>query len=147
MDVVYKKISEDMLKEIIEVFIEAFNSEPWNDSWTVKTSYKRLYPIVLTEGFLGLSAYQDNKMCGFVMGYFEQYCDEKQFVIKEFAIRNVGRGQGVGSKLLMEFEQRLREKGVKKITLLTLKGNLTEHFYEKSGFETDNKIIFMDKTL
>lgn len=147
MDAVYKKISKDMLNEIIEVFIEAFNSEPWNDSWTIQTSYKRLSPIIITEGFFGLSAYQDNKMCGFIMGYFEQYCDEKEFVIKEFAIRNAGRGQGIGSQLLMEFEKRLREKGVKKITLLTLKGNLTEHFYEKNGFKTNNKITFMDKSL
>lgn len=147
MYVVYKKISEDMLKEISELFMEAFNSEPWNDSWTIQTAYKRLYPIILTEGFLGLSAYQDNKMCGFVMGYFEQYCNEKEFTIKEFAIRNAGRGQGIGSQLFMEFEKRLSEKGVKKITLLTLKGNLTEHFYEKNGFKTNHKITFMDKKL
>ncbi len=48
------------------------------------------------------------------MGFFEQYCDEKEFIIKEFAIRNMGRGRGLGSQLLMEFEKRLREMGVKK---------------------------------
>lgn len=147
MDIVYKKISEDMLDEIIELFIETFNSEPWNDNWTIQTSFKRLHPIVLTEEFLGLSAYQDNRICGFVMGFFEQYCDEKEFLIKEFAIKNTDRGRGFGSQLLMEFERRLREKGVKKITLLTLKGNLTEHFYEKNGFKTNLKMAFMDKVI
>lgn len=147
MDIVYKKISEDMLDEIIELFIETFNSEPWNDNWTIQTSFKRLHPIVLTEEFLGLSAYHDNRICGFVMGFFEQYCDEKEFLIKEFAIKNTDRGRGFGSQLLMEFERRLREKGVKKITLLTLKGNLTEHFYEKNGFKTNPKMAFMDKVI
>jgi aminoglycoside 6'-N-acetyltransferase I len=147
MDVVYKKISEDMLDEIIELFVETFNSQPWNDNWTVQTSSKRLCPIIFTEGFFGLSAYQDNKICGFTMGFFEQYCDEKEFIIKEFAIRNMGRGRGLGSQLLMEFEKRLREMGVKKIILLTLKGNLTEHFYEKNGFKTNTKMAFMNKTI
>ncbi len=44
MDVVYKKISEDMLDEIIELFVETFNSQPWNDNWTVQTSSKTIMP-------------------------------------------------------------------------------------------------------
>lgn len=147
MDFVYKNISEDMLDEMIELFIETFNSKPWNDSWTIRTASKRLCPMVHTQEFLGLSAYQDNKICGFVMGFFEQYCDGIEFTIKEFAVRNTGRGRGLGSQLFMEFEKRLREMGVKKITLLTLKGNLTEHFYQKNGFQTNPQIAFMDKTI
>ena len=147
MSFVYKKISGDMLDEIIELFVETFNSKPWNDSWTKNTASKRLCPMVHTEEFWGLSAYQDNKICGFVMGVFEQYCDEIEFTIKEFAVKNTGRGQGLGSQLFIEFEKRLREMGVKKIALLTLKGNLTEHFYEKNGFQSNRQITFMEKTI
>jgi ribosomal protein S18 acetylase RimI-like enzyme len=147
MSFVYKKISEDMLDEIIELFIETFNSEPWSDNWTTKTASKRLSPMTHTDVFFGLAAYQENKMCGFVMGVFEQYCDEIEFSIKEFAVKNTGRGQGLGSQLFGEFEKELMKMGVKKITLLTLKGNLTEHFYEKNGFQTSNEITFMDKTI
>lgn len=147
MNLVYKKTNEDMLDEIIALFIETFNSEPWNDSWTIKTASKRLRPMFCLEEFWGLCAYQDNKICGFIMGYFEQYCDEIEFTIKEFAVKNSGRGKGIGSQLFVEFEKELRKMEVKKISLLTLKGDLTERFYEKHGFQTNLQIAFMDKIL
>lgn len=147
MDFVYKRISEDMLVEIVELFIESFNSLPWNDNWTTETACKRLYPLVHTEGFWGLCAYLDSKMCGFVMGVFEQYCDEVEFSIREFAVKNTGRGQGLGSQLFKELEKDLTKMGVKRIKLLTLKGNLTERFYEKNGFHTNSKIAYMHKTI
>jgi ribosomal protein S18 acetylase RimI-like enzyme len=103
--------------------------------------------MVNFEDFYGLCVYQDNIICGFIMGFFEQYCDGLEFTIKEFAIRNSGRGQGIGSQLYGEFETRLKDMNVKRITLLTLRGNLTEHFYIKNGFQTNEQIAFMGKTI
>lgn len=114
MGFVYKKIREDIPDEMIQLFIETFNSQPWNDNWTVQTASKRLCPMARTEKFFGLGVYQDNKLYGFVMGFFEQYCDGVEFTIKEFAVKNTERGQGVGSQLFMEFEKRLKEMDVKR---------------------------------
>lgn len=147
MNLIYKKISDDILDEIMELFVETFRSEPWNECWTVKTAAKRLHPMVNYEEFFGLCAYRDHVICGFIFGFFEQSCDGLEFMIKEFAVKNTGRGQGIGSQLYEEFEKRLREMNVKKITLLTLKGNLTEHFYLKNGFQTSAQMAFMDKTI
>ena len=39
------------------------------------------------------------------------------------------------------------ERNIKEIMLMTLRGNATEHFYEKNGFETEKDLIFMKKQL
>lgn len=147
MNFLYKQIDSNMVDEIVELYIESFNSPPWNDNWTSETAYKRLFPLIGADRFWGLCAHKEGKMCGFIMGVFEQYCDDTEFAIKEFSVKNTGRGQGIGSKLFLELETRLRNIGVSRITLLTLRGNLTEHFYEKNGFRTDSKIICMNKIL
>ena len=79
------------------------------------------------------------------MGWFEQYCNDKEFAIREFAVRNTGRGKGIGSKLYSEFEDRMLKASVKKITLLTLRGDLTERFYKKNGFQVSDAIVQMEK--
>lgn len=40
MGFIYMKISEYILDEIIELFVENFNSEPWNDKWKRKQLLK-----------------------------------------------------------------------------------------------------------
>lgn len=143
----YKVVNEHMLNEMISLYVETFNTEPWNDSWTADTALQRINAVLHADGFYGLAMYQNNIMCGFILGWFEQYCETREFAIREFAIRNTGRGQGLGTKLYAELEQKLKNDGVNKITLLTLKGVLTEHFYEKNGFQTSKEIILMSKTI
>ncbi|MBS5886465.1 MAG: GNAT family N-acetyltransferase [Clostridium sp.] len=143
----YRSVDNSILEELVALFIETFNAEPWNDEWTVATAEKRLSALLNSKEFYGLTAYMNDKLCGFILGWFEQYCNEKEFVIREFAVRNVARGQGIGSKLYNEFEERISKKSIKKITLLTLRGALTEGFYNKNGFQESNSIIQMEKNI
>lgn len=143
----YRVVGKSMLKELTDLFVETFNAEPWYDNWTKKTAEKRLTAVLNAEDFYGLAAYQDDLMCGFILGWFELYCDSKEYTIKEFAVRNTDRGQGIGTKLYTEFEKRVEKQGACGITLLTLKGDLTEHFYQKNGFQVEEEIIFMKKKI
>ena len=82
-----------------------------------------------------------------IFGFAEQFYDGVLFEIKEFCVKNASRGNGIGSAIYREFEKRLRERNIKEIMLMTLRGNATEHFYEKNGFETEKDLIFMKKQL
>lgn len=38
----YREIHIEDIKELVEIYIEAFNAPPWNDKWTIETASKRL---------------------------------------------------------------------------------------------------------
>lgn len=142
---IYKEVNINSIEELVPVYIETFNSAPWNDDWTMETATKRLHQIISIEDFYGLSIYKNNQLCGVILGNEQQYCNEKLFEIKEFFIKNSIRGKGIGSILFTEFKERLREKDIDKIILLTLNSDDTKKFYEKHGFKIEKDMIFMSE--
>ena len=69
----YEEITIDHLDKLAELYVETFNSEPWNDEWTVYTAKKRLHQMINTEDLFGLCAYQEGDMCGAILGCMEQF--------------------------------------------------------------------------
>jgi len=67
--------------------------------------------------------------------------DNKKGQIRYMAVREGFRGQGIGKKILKKLENKLKEKGVKKVILNARENALK--FYEKAGY----KIIKQGHTL
>jgi predicted N-acetyltransferase YhbS len=143
----YKELSKEHIREIAEIYVDAFNSEPWNDKWTIESASKRISQMVNCEGFDGLVAYEEEKLIGMILGNHEYYYDAMIFQIKEFCVDLKIKGAGIGSKLLGEFIMRLKTKGIDRITLVTLRSQETEGFYKKHGFETIDDMTLMGKEI
>ena len=143
----YEEMTESHLDELAELYVETFNEVPWNDEWTFETARKRLYMMLHTEVSFGLCVYRKGQMCGAALGAMEQFYDGLMFEVKEYWVKNELRGKGIGSKLFAEMEERLRERDVKNIILITAKGDTTEHFYHKQGMGTDPDMVFMTKRI
>ena len=80
-----------------------------------------------------------------ILGEDEQYFDGVIFNIKEFCVRNVLRGKGIGTELLAEFERNLKGMGIRETVLMT---NLEdEDFYKKRGFHRSRGVIYMGKEM
>lgn len=143
----YKEITKDYIRDIAEVYIEAFNSEPWNDEWTIESASKRISQMINCEGFDGLVAYEEEKLIGMILGNHEYYYDAMLFQIKEFCVAPQVKGTGVGAKLLDEFTIRLKAKEIDRIILLTSRTNATEGFYRKHGFNSFEDMVMMGKEI
>ena len=143
----YKNITLGDVKDLAEMYVETFNSEPWNDRWTIDTASKRLHQMINVEDFCGILARKNGILCGMILGSKEQYFDGTMFNIKEFCVKNEMRGKGLGTEIYKEFEIRMKEEGVSEIILFTSKGDYTEHFYHKQGLETYNDLTLMGKQL
>ena len=143
----YKNISLDDVNDLAEMYVETFNSEPWNDKWTIDTASKRLHQMINVEDFCGISARKNDVLCGMILGSKEQFFDGMMLNIKEFCVKNGMRGQGIGSEIFKEFEIRMKAEGIKEIILFTSKGDFTEHFYRKQGLESYSGLTFMGKQL
>ena len=143
----YEIMSGLHLKEISEMYVEAFNAPPWNDKWTTDLVAKRLSQMINCEGSYGLLCFEDNALCGMILGNHEVFFDCMHFNIKEFCVRLNLRGKGIGSALLKEFENHLLERGIDETYLFTSKTDETEMFYQNRGYESWNSIVMMGKRL
>lgn len=143
----YKIITLDDVKDLAEMYVETFNSEPWNDRWTIDTASKRLHQMINVEDFCGILARKNGVLCGMILGSKEQFFDGIMLNIKEFCVKNEMRGQGLGTEIFKEFEVRIKEEGVKEIILFTSRGDYTENFYHKLGLESYSELTFMGKQL
>ncbi len=146
-DMHYEEIVLQHLEELAALYVETFNAEPWNDEWTIDTAKKRLQQIINTEDSYGLCIYQNSLMCGAILGNMEQFYSGIMFNIKEFWIKNGMRGNGIGTQLFQELENRLKDKDVNEIILFTSKGDFTEHFYHKQNMKSNSDMVFMTKQL
>lgn len=70
----YREINMSNIEELVPVYIETFNSPPWNDGWTIETATKRLHQIISIEDFYGLSIYKNNELCGVILFLFISFC-------------------------------------------------------------------------
>lgn len=147
MKIIYKEMGISDLNEMAMLYMDTFNSEPWNEKWTLDTATKRLHQMLKTEDFYGLCAYKDDDLCGAILGSMEQFYNGFIFNIKEFWVKNGMRGLGIGTDIFREFERQLKRKGVKEIILFTSKGDYTERFYIKQNMITNEDMVFMTKQL
>lgn len=135
------------INELSNMYVETFNSPPWNDEWSIETASKRLHQMINCEDFYGIKAYQEEILCGMILGSQEQFYNGIMFNIKEFCVKNEMRNKGIGTKILSEFEKQLRKKGIVEIVLFTSRNDGTEGFYQKRGLKSYNSMVMMGKEL
>jgi len=143
----FEKLNLLDIEKLAIMYVETFNAPPWNDDWTIETSSKRLHQMINCEGFYGLMAYENEELCGMILGSEEQFYNGIMFNIKEFCVKNDIRNSGIGTKILTEFEKQLKEKQISEIILFTSRDDGTEGFYEKRGLKSYNGMFMMGKQL
>lgn len=126
-----------------QLFCRAFNAAPWNDQWTSETAQKRLNQFMDTSTSYGLLMEEDGELIAFILGQHEQYYDGPRFCIQEFCCGR--QGGGYGTKLLTALEDRLKQQGVVRICLMTIRGDATEGYYGRRGYITEQDNVWMYK--
>ena len=146
-------------------YAEAYNAPPWNDEWTVERAAEKIDLLMDSRGAFGLVCYADDgndaddasdadydderggAFAGAVLGRHDIYYNCRQFYVDELFVPPALQGRGIGTMLLAELERRLAAMGVGKVLLITSKGEHTEDFYKKRGFNTYSGMVLMGKRL
>ena len=143
----FKAMTDDTMKDAAKLFVKSFNSPPWNDHWTEESALKRLSAMAHAEKAFGLCMYENQRLLGIVLGHIETYDDGAEFLLKEFAVDDESRGSGLGTIMMEELKNRLKEQNVLRIVLVTLSDERTIEFYRRQGFETDPHAVVMKTEL
>ncbi|MCO7126448.1 GNAT family N-acetyltransferase [Sporolactobacillus shoreicorticis] len=137
----------DFLHDYTELYINVFRNEPWNESWTDDVGYQRLLDLIHTPNFLGYALWDHNQLIGFIAGYSKMNFMGKTFYLAEFCVTTQIQGKGYGSWLLHHLEQKLTEKGITSLFLITEKIGTISDFYRKKGYSMNESRMVMRKEL
>lgn len=129
----FEEITSDMVKEISKLYIAAFDDV----SWDVELAEKRISEFIQQPQFFGCVCKENNFIVSVAWGTLQQYYDGTRFFLSDLFTSVEHQNSGYGSLLLTHLKQKLKERNVKKIMLISSDDKLHNHFYdEKNGFFT-----------
>lgn len=139
-------ISEMKLNDIdcvLQLYIDYYNNYE-ECCWTEETARKRIHQVLSVEDSYSLIMKSDEgKAIGFAMGFFKQYDDIVGYTLEEIIISAENRNKGLGSILLEELENRVKEKGASCVELQAVSDEMHERYYGKAGYK--NAVNFVMK--
>lgn len=135
-------LRQEHLDECAHLLMVTFNADPWNDKYTLGTAKEQLAWHLRVPGCVGLVSVSDG-IVAFAVGYREPTDVGDVYFLSIFSVRPDAQRTGVGTRLLLNLEERLVKSGVKTIVLGTRKGTVAEAFYKKLDYVTNEEDIEM----
>ena len=147
MDAHIQKCSTDHLRRYAEIYAEAFSGEPWNDAWTVENAFVHVSEILESKQSYGLEYKVDGKVAGFILGTSMLFHYGRTFEINDLAVAVEYQGQGIATRLLEKCISDLKDQGMKAVHLITASEGVLPLFYQKFGFNKENRVMLMGRDL
>jgi len=144
---VIREYEPGMFDACRDLFIEAFNGEPWNDSWTKESAGARLREFVDCGRFFGFTLWEGDILAGAVFCHASTYYKGSEVFIDELFVSPECRRRGYGKLLMEEVEAHAKAQGHASITLLTNKGYPSHGFFKGQGYRESGFMVFIFKKM
>lgn len=146
MELKVNKFEEKYLEECVDLFIDTFSKEPWNDEYDSREQVKNFFINHMKNNyFLGYIGLVNNKIVALSIGMKKPWICGMEYYIDEFCISYDYQGEGIGSLFLNNIEKLLVDENVQGMILNTEKDYPSCKFYEKNGFRTLGNLIVLGK--
>ena len=148
MELLFRKITLGDQNEVVNLFMETYKNEPWNEIWDKNIAQNKIDDF-LNSNISGNYCVtdMDTKIIGILLGRRQYYIDSKELYVDEFFIIPNYQNQGIGKKFMEYIGEEMKQKEYSCIILLTEKSLPSEYFYSKIGFKTKDETIFMYKEI
>ncbi len=130
-----REMHEADIALVVPLYLDYYNGRE-GAAWTAEKATVRIHQVVCMEGGYSLILENEGEIIGFAMGYFKQYDDIVSYMLEEILIASQLQDQGLGSQLLQELMQRVKDKGAALMELLSVNDEMHDAFYGKAGFYT-----------
>lgn len=142
--VVFEELSIKNILQVVPLYMEVFNSAPWNDGWNSEAATERMSSFAKYPEFFGLKLLADDVAIGFALGWAGRWVNAWQFHLYEMCVSPKLQGKGYGRMLLAELEKQSRQRGQTAIFLQTGAKVPARQFYEACGYR-DKGLTIMGK--
>ena len=140
----YKSMTEENIAEVVCNYVDYYNNCE-DGCWTYEKAHKRIHQVMTIEDAECFVQYVDEKMSGFVMGYYKEFDDLKAYFLEEIVIFGKFQNQGYGAAFMEELEKTVRKNGVEHIELISVNDEHHMHFYKKLGFYPASNLAMLGK--
>lgn len=139
----YLNIKNADANQLAALFLNVFNSSPWNDDWIESNAFERINMQLQNPNSYGIFITDNNEYIAFVLGYISVLPNGFVYCIEDFCVKNEYQGKNIGSLLINKLKEELSLMDIKIIITTTIKSFKTVDFYKKNGFEENNETIWM----
>lgn len=140
------KLNKDYLEECVDLFIDTFSKEPWNDVYESRQQVKDLFVNHMGNNyFLGYIGIIENRIVALSLGIKKPWIEGMEYYINEFCVAYNMQGKGLGSLFIKEIEKLLANENVEGMILNTERDYPSYEFYKKNGFKVLGDLIVMGK--
>lgn len=142
------KLKSNDLEETIDLFIDTFTRDPWNDVYESRAQVEQFFERSLSNSYSYpfILKYED-KIVGLCLGYFTASLTGFEYYIDQFCISANHQGKKLGSIFIDKIDEALQEKDIEAITLTTSKAYPAAKFYEKNGFKEPKDVLFLFRSI
>ncbi|WP_057763114.1 GNAT family N-acetyltransferase [Cytobacillus praedii] len=146
LEVELNSLKSDMLHECVDLFIDTFSNEPWNDVYESKNQVVDFFENYMKNNyFIGYVLKTGDELVGLSLGAKKPCLKGMEYYIDQFCVSEKFQGQGVGSIFLELIETDIKNQDINTIVLTTSKGFPSEKFYIKNGFKVSDNAILLAK--
>jgi GNAT superfamily N-acetyltransferase len=144
--IVLLKIEKHMIDECVDLYIETFTKEPWNDVYESREQVEKFFINHLNNNyFVGYSAMLEDKMVALSIGMKKPWIAGLEYYIDEFCVNYEMQGRGIGSWFIKAIEEDIKKQGMNAMILNTERDYPSQKFYEKNGFKPLGELIVLSK--
>jgi N-acetylglutamate synthase-like GNAT family acetyltransferase len=148
MDLLFRELNIEDKEEIVDLFIETYKKEPWNENWDKEIACAKISNLLMNSSAINYCVTNnENKIIGVLLGYSNYFIDKKEYYVDEFFIDLNYHRKGIGKKFMDYVEENIKQNGHTCIVLLTKKSFPSEYFYKNIGFNTSPYMILMYKDI
>ncbi|WP_010296623.1 GNAT family N-acetyltransferase [Clostridium senegalense] len=145
-NLVILEMKKHMLDQCVDLFINTFSKEPWNDVYDSRDPVVNFFNNHFNNNyFLGYVAMLDDKIVALSVGMKKPWIEGMEYYIDQFCVSYEVQGKGIGSWFMKEIEKNIKNQGMNGMILNTEKGYPAQKFYEKNGFKIINDLIVFGK--
>ena len=140
------KIKKHMIDDCVNLFIETFTKEPWNDIYESREQVVKFFNNHFKNNyFIGYAAMLDDKVVALSIGMKKPWIEGFEYYIDEFCVSFEMQGRGIGSWFIKAIEEDIKGQGMNGMILNTEKDYPSQKFYEKNGFITLGDLTILGK--
>lgn len=153
MNIVIRKATLEDLRQVQDLNYKLFDFEyknfdsSLNMGWTFSEEGEKYFRKVIEKGTVWL-AVDDDKIIGYLAGIMKSYnsINAKSAELDNFYIEEKYRRLGIGKRLVNEYKEYCKNKGVYTIYVTAnAKNKNARSFYQASGFNDEYEVIYKMK--
>ena len=140
-------LDESISEEAVDLFIETFSGEPWNDVYESRAQVERFFQNHMENNyFLGYVLKEDEAIVALSLGFIKPWIEGLEYYIDQFCVAIKRQGSGIGSVFLNLIESDIKMRGMNGIILNTERTFPSETFYVKNGFKPLDEVVVLVKS-